>query len=89
MQQLGVAATHYDKMSSLANEKFAELMTNVAEPLAGRKVLAAIIMTCDSNEEETMVISVGMGNMCYFFKFCFFQVVKNMRRSSLAPCYLL
>lgn len=54
-------ATMFDKIAGLAHEKFNQLLGTISEALAGRKVIAALIMK-RGEQDEGIVISLGTGS---------------------------
>ncbi|XP_014773875.1 double-stranded RNA-specific adenosine deaminase isoform X2 [Octopus bimaculoides] len=55
--------THFDKMAALSHQAFNNIALQIPENLAGRKVIAALVMK-RSPTDTGIVISVGTGNRC-------------------------
>lgn len=60
---IGQSATIFDKIASLAHQKFNSLAAMVTESMVGKKVLAALIMKT-SSDDVGRVVSLGLGNRC-------------------------
>nr|QOJ54019.1 double-stranded RNA adenosine deaminase [Perionyx excavatus] len=60
---VGPNATFFDKIASLAHQKFNGLAATVVESMVGKKVLAALVMKT-SPDDVGRVISLGLGNRC-------------------------
>lgn len=57
---VGQSATFFDKIASLAHQKFNSLAAMVTESMVGKKVLAALIMKT-SSDDVGRVVSLGLG----------------------------
>ncbi|XP_063400557.1 uncharacterized protein LOC134685078 isoform X2 [Mytilus trossulus] len=55
--------THFDKIAALTHQKFNALVASISENLAGRKVVAGIVMKMSEADMGT-VIAIGSGNRC-------------------------
>ncbi|VDI65576.1 double-stranded RNA-specific adenosine deaminase [Mytilus galloprovincialis] len=55
--------THFDKIAALTHQKFNALVASISENLAGRKVLAGLVMKMSEADMGT-VIAIGSGNRC-------------------------
>ncbi len=64
--QMGMKATHFDKMAALAHRHFNQLAAMVSDSISGRKVLAAMVMK-SSSVSEGIVISLGTGKNKPFY----------------------
>ncbi len=64
--QMGMKATHFDKMAALAHRHFNQLAAMVSDSISGRKVLAAMVMKT-SSVSEGIVISLGTGKNKLFY----------------------
>lgn len=60
---IGPSATFFDKIASLAHQKFNSLAATVMESMVGKKVLAALVMKT-SSDDVGHVVSLGLGNRC-------------------------
>ena len=56
----GLKPTVFDSIAGLAHEKFNQVLGTISEALAGRKVMAALIMKRGPGDEG-VVISLGTG----------------------------
>ncbi|XP_041365341.1 double-stranded RNA-specific adenosine deaminase-like [Gigantopelta aegis] len=55
--------THFDKVAGLVHQAFNALIASIPEALAGRKIIAGLVMK--RNEKDVgVVISIGSGNRC-------------------------
>ncbi|XP_076450742.1 LOW QUALITY PROTEIN: uncharacterized protein LOC143286820 [Babylonia areolata] len=57
------AMTHFDKIAALTHQTFNTLIATIPENLAGRKVIAGLVMK-RSEDDVGVVISIGTGNRC-------------------------
>ncbi|KAL8594877.1 hypothetical protein ACOMHN_016118 [Nucella lapillus] len=55
--------THFDKIAALTHQTFNQLIASIPENLAGRKVIAGLVMK-RSDDDVGGVISIGTGNRC-------------------------
>ncbi|XP_076471524.1 uncharacterized protein LOC143301260 [Babylonia areolata] len=55
--------THFDRMAALTHQSFNALIASIPENLAGRKVIAGLVMK-RGPEDTGIVISIGTGNRC-------------------------
>ncbi|PVD34090.1 hypothetical protein C0Q70_05353 [Pomacea canaliculata] len=55
--------THFDKIAALTHQAFNSLIASIPENLAGRKVIAGLVMK-RSVDDIGMVVSIGTGNRC-------------------------
>lgn len=55
--------THFDKVAALTHQTFNTLIATIPENLAGRKVIAGLVMK-RSNDDVGIVVSIGTGNRC-------------------------
>ncbi|KAK7471852.1 hypothetical protein BaRGS_00035511 [Batillaria attramentaria] len=55
--------THFDKVAALTHQTFNSLIASIPENLAGRKVIAGLVMK-RSEDDVGIVISIGTGNRC-------------------------
>ncbi|CAC5420142.1 Double-stranded RNA-specific adenosine deaminase [Mytilus coruscus] len=55
--------THFDKIAALTHQKFNALVASISENLAGRKVVAGLVMKMSEADMGT-VIAIGSGNRC-------------------------
>lgn len=63
MLQINVAPenmTHFDKIAALTHQAFNSLIASIPENLAGRKVIAGLVMK-RSVDDIGMVVSIGTG----------------------------
>lgn len=58
--------THFDKMAALTHQTFNNLISTIPENLAGRKVIAGLVMK-QSPEDVGIVISIGTGRVVLCF----------------------
>ena len=61
----GYSPTLFDKVAALSHEAYNKLLGTVNESMAGRKVLAAMVMKTGPHDDGT-VISLGTGGQNYF-----------------------
>lgn len=61
---VGQNATFFDKIASLAHQKFNSLAATVMESMVGKKVLAALIMKT-SSDDVGHVVSLGLGQIIF------------------------
>ncbi|XP_070532648.1 double-stranded RNA-specific adenosine deaminase-like isoform X2 [Ptychodera flava] len=54
---------HADKIAALSHQTFNAVVANIPECISGRKILAALVMFRDCEDQGT-VISLGTGNRC-------------------------
>nr|KAG5689214.1 hypothetical protein BaRGS_014870 [Batillaria attramentaria] len=55
--------THFDKVAALTHQTFNSLIASIPENLAGRKVIAGLVMK-RGEDDVGIVISIGTGNRC-------------------------
>ncbi|XP_070200376.1 double-stranded RNA-specific adenosine deaminase-like [Littorina saxatilis] len=55
--------THFDKVAALTHQTFNSLIASIPENLAGRKVIAGLVMQ-RGVDDVGVVISIGTGNRC-------------------------
>ncbi|KAL8618940.1 hypothetical protein ACOMHN_020359 [Nucella lapillus] len=55
--------THFDKIAALTHQAFNTLIAGIPESLAGRKVIAGLVMKRGA-DDQGIVISLGSGNRC-------------------------
>ena len=60
---VGTLATHFDKMAALCHQAFHLVLSGVAVSMAGRKVMAGVVMKNGSGDDGK-VISLGSGTLC-------------------------
>lgn len=61
---IGPNATHFDRIASLAHQKFNSLAGTVMESMVGKKVLAALVMKTNA-DDVGRVVSLGLGEPCF------------------------
>lgn len=61
---IGPNATHFDRIASLAHQKFNSLAGTVMESMVGKKVLAALVMKTRA-DDVGRVVSLGLGEPCF------------------------
>ena len=57
--------THFDKIAALTHQTFNTLIATIPENLAGRKVIAGLVMK-RSDDDVGIVISIGTGQRAWF-----------------------
>ena len=57
--------THFDKIAALTHQTFNSLIATIPENLAGRKVIAGLVMK-RSDDDLGVVISIGTGEQIVF-----------------------
>ena len=60
---LSASATHFDRIAVLSHRTFIEISSTVHENLAGRKVIACMIMK-KKMDDNGVVVAMGTGNRC-------------------------
>ena len=62
--------THFDKIAALTHQTFNSLIATIPENLAGRKVIAGLVMK-RSDDDLGVVISIGTGEQIVFLLLLF------------------
>lgn len=73
---IGPNSTHFDRMASLAHQKFNSLAGTVMESMVGKKVLAALVMKT-SADDVGRVVSLGLGEPCPVTSICLLTFFEN------------